>query len=85
MQPIEFIYLGVLFIGAGLLAVLYYRTVPDAAVLKQRLPNRPSVVSVLLAVAVPLEQRQAMDPRPAPVAIHDDTDMFRDIHSMYAV
>ncbi|MFA5052272.1 MAG: hypothetical protein WC544_04435 [Patescibacteria group bacterium] len=52
MQPIEFIFLGVLFAGAGLLAVLYYRSVPDAQTLKQRLPNRPSAVAVILTFVI---------------------------------
>ncbi len=52
MQPIEFIYLGILFAGAGLLSVVYYRSVPPTPELRRRLPNRTSVVSVAFALAI---------------------------------
>lgn len=48
----EFIPLTILFLGAGLLAMVYYAFVPDAATLRKRLPNRVSFASVFLTIII---------------------------------
>ncbi len=48
----EFIPLTILFLGAGLLAMLYYTYVPSAATLRKRLPNRVSFTSVFLTIII---------------------------------
>ncbi|MFA5135107.1 MAG: hypothetical protein WC505_04990 [Patescibacteria group bacterium] len=43
----EYIYLGVLFISAGLLAIAYYSSVPGRAELQDRLPNKPTKRAII--------------------------------------
>lgn len=48
----DFILLGTIFFVTGLGAMLYYRTVPSAQVLRSRLTNKISGASILLTVVV---------------------------------
>ncbi|MDD5040050.1 MAG: hypothetical protein PHY34_02780 [Patescibacteria group bacterium] len=48
----DFIYLAILFVGCGLLSVVYYCAVPPREVLAQRLPNKPSVEAVVLTAVL---------------------------------
>lgn len=48
----DFIYLAALFLGAGLAGLIYYRYVPAAQILRERLPNRVTPAGILLAITI---------------------------------
>ncbi|MBI5037290.1 MAG: hypothetical protein HZC01_01075 [Candidatus Kerfeldbacteria bacterium] len=48
----DFIYLAMLFLGAGIAGLVYYRYAPTAVDLRERLPNRVTPAGIVLAVAI---------------------------------
>jgi hypothetical protein len=50
----DFLPLAFIFFGSGILALLYYRFVPSAQKLRERLPNRVSPAAILLALIIAL-------------------------------
>ncbi len=49
---LNFLYLSLMFLGSGILATFYYGFIPDSVNLKKRLPNKPSVESVVLFLII---------------------------------
>jgi len=47
-----FISLGIVFIFSGLLGILYYSLVPQAELLRKRLPNKVTPASIVLTLAI---------------------------------
>jgi len=51
-MDLDFIYLSLMFLAAGLLGSFYYVCIPNKEKLKERLPNKPSVESVVLFLLI---------------------------------
>lgn len=49
---LNFLYLSLMFLGAGLLGTFYYGLIPNKETLKKRLPNKPSIESVILFLVI---------------------------------
>ncbi|XOU94069.1 MAG: hypothetical protein ACNFW9_04455 [Candidatus Kerfeldbacteria bacterium] len=49
---LNFVYLSLMFLGAGILSVFYYKIIPDKKTLRDRLPNKATVESVVLFLAI---------------------------------
>lgn len=51
-MDLDFLYLSLMFLGAGLLGTFYYGSLPDKDDFKKRLPNKPSIESVVLFLII---------------------------------